>query len=185
MLRVPFGRTARRWWPAAFASLFLLAGASAAQAHGPSGAVYTQTNAVTGNAVQKFDRAVDGTLRPAGTFPTGGNGSSTPGGRQGAVALSGDERTLYAVNSGSDSVTAFAVTPRGLISLGSVPSGGIAPVSVTVRDDRVYVLNSGDLPSRGMPNVTTFAALPFARLVRIPAAPRTSPPAPPASPRCP
>jgi 6-phosphogluconolactonase len=73
--------------------------------------------------VQKFDRVVDGTLRPAGTFPTGGNGSSTPGGRQGAVALSGDERTRYAVNSGSDSVTAFAVTPRGLVSRGSVPSG--------------------------------------------------------------
>jgi 6-phosphogluconolactonase len=151
-----------------FATLFAFAGAATAQAHGPAGAVYTQTNASTGNAVQKFDRAADGSLRPAGTFPTGGTGSSTPGGRQGAVALSGDERTLYAVNSGSDSVTAFAVTQRGLISLGSVPSGGVAPVSVAVRDDRVYVLNSGDTPARGAANVTSFVAGPIGRLARLP-----------------
>jgi 6-phosphogluconolactonase (cycloisomerase 2 family) len=164
MPRVPF----RRWLPVLLASLFVLTGASTAQAHFGSGAVYTETNAATGNAVQKFDRAADGTLSLAGTYPTGGNGSSTPGGRQGAVALSGDERTVYAVNAGSDSVTAFAVTPRGLISLGSAPSGGIAPVSVAVRGNRVYVLNSGDDPSRGAANVATFIALPFGRLVPLP-----------------
>ena len=157
-----------RWTSALLAGLLMLAGASAAQAHEFPGAVYTETNAAAGNAVQKFDRAGDGTLRPAGTFPTGGNGSTTPGGRQGAVALSGDERALYAVNSGSDSVTAFAVTPRGLISVGSFPSGGVAPVSVAVHGDRVYVLNSGDNPSRATPNVTAFAALPFGRLLPLP-----------------
>ena len=64
------------------------------------GAVYAETNAATGNAVQQFDRARDGSLTPAGTFPTSGTGSSTPGGRQGAVALSEDGDSLYAVNSG-------------------------------------------------------------------------------------
>jgi 6-phosphogluconolactonase (cycloisomerase 2 family) len=149
-------------------ALAVLGGASAAQAHAFPGAVYTETNAATGNAVQQFDRAGDGTLRLAGTFATGGTGSSTPGGRQGAVALSADGRALYAVNSGSDSVSEFAVTPRGLISLGSIASGGIAPVSVAVADGRVYVLNSGDTPSRGTANVTAFASLPFGRLVRLP-----------------
>jgi 6-phosphogluconolactonase (cycloisomerase 2 family) len=160
-------RTPFRWLSVLLASLFVLAGASTAQAHFDAGSVYTETNATTGNAVQKFDRAADGTLSLAGTYPTGGNGSSTPGGRQGAVALSGDERTLYAVNSGSDSVTAFAVTSRGLVSLGSIPSGGIAPVSVAVRGNRVYVLNSGDTPARGAANLSTYIALPFGRLVPL------------------
>src|SRR4051812_37798969 len=154
-------------WLAVLAVPFVLAGATTAQAHTASGAVYTETNAAP-NAVQKFDRSSDGSLRLAGTFATGGDGSSTPGGRQGAVALSEDGRTLYAVNSGSDSVTAFAVTPRGLASLGSVPSGGAAPVSVAVRDDRVYVLNSGDTPARGTASVSSFASLPFGRLLRLP-----------------
>jgi 6-phosphogluconolactonase len=162
MTRSPF-----RWMAPALVGLSLLAGASAAQAH-QRAAVYTETNAPTGNAVQAFDRAPDGTLTPAGTFPTGGAGSSTPGGRQGAVALSDDGRTLYAVNSGSDSVSAFAVTPHGLISLGSFQSGGIAPVSVAVRRDRVYVLNSGDTPARGTANVTAFARLSLGFLLPLP-----------------
>jgi 6-phosphogluconolactonase len=149
----------RRWMPALLAAALLALGAGAGDAMADSrGAVYTQTNAESGNAVQKFDRASDGTLTPAGTFPTGGNGLSSPGGRQGAVALSDDERTVYAVNSGSDSVTAFRVTRDGLRLIGSVPSGGVAPVSVDEHRGRVYVLNSGDTPSRGTPNVASFAA---------------------------
>ena len=135
------------------------------------GALYTETNAATGNAVQKFDRAGDGRLTPAGSFPTGGSGLDSPGGRQGAVALSGD--TVYAVNSGSDSVTAFHVTRSGLRPIGSVSSRGVAPVSVAVRGGRVYVLNSGDTPSRGAPSVATFAAGFGGRLYPIPGAVRT------------
>jgi 6-phosphogluconolactonase len=153
------GKTHRgRWLVAAIAAALLALGASAADAMAAPGAVYTQTNAADGNAVQKFDRAGDGSLTPAGTFPTGGSGLSSPGGRQGAVALSDDERTVYAVNSGSDSLTAFRVTTDGLSLIGSVPSGGVAPVSVDEHRGRVYVLNSGDTPSRGTPNVAAFEA---------------------------
>ena len=74
--------------------------------------LYTQTNDPAGNAVQRFDRAADGSLTPAGTFATGGAGLATLGGRQGAVELSGDGRNLYAVNAGSDSVSAFRVGRR-------------------------------------------------------------------------
>lgn len=147
-----------RWLLALFAGALLALGASAADAMAAPGAVYTQTNAESGNAVQKFDRAGDGTLTPAGTYPTGGSGLSSAGGRQGAVALSDDERTVYAVNSGSDSLTAFRVTDDGLRLIGSVPSGGVAPVSVDEHRGRVYVLNSGDNPSRGTPNVAAFVA---------------------------
>jgi hypothetical protein len=41
---------------------------------GSRGAVFTQTNATTGNAVVAFARASDGSLTPAGTFSTGGKG---------------------------------------------------------------------------------------------------------------
>ena len=132
------------------------------------GAVFTETNAASGNAIQQFDRAEDGRLTPAGTFATGGLGLASPGGRQGAVTLSGDGDTVYAVNTGSDSVSAFRRTRSGLAPIGTVRSGGVAPVSVTERDGRVYVLNSGDTPSRGTPSVATFFAGPAGRLLPIP-----------------
>ena len=122
------------------------------------GVLYTQTNDPAGNTVQRFDRAADGSLTPAGTFATGGAGLATLGGRQGAVALSDDGRNLYAVNAGSDSVTAFRVGRHRTSLLGTVPSGGVAPVSIDEDRGRVYVLNSG-----GTPNVTAFAAASTAR----------------------
>ena len=101
----------------AFAASLLLASAFTAGAMadtgGARGAVYTQTNDPNGNTVQRFARAADGGLSPAGSFPTGGAGLATLGGRQGAVALSGDGRSLYAVNAGSDSVSVFRVGHRG------------------------------------------------------------------------
>jgi hypothetical protein len=158
MLLVFPGRTRARAWIGAVAAAFVMLGVTAAGALAAPGAVYTETNATDGNAVEKFVRAPDGTLTPAGTFATGGSGSSTPGGRQGAVTLSDDGDTLYAVNSGSDTVTAFRVTQSGLVLVGSVRSGGVAPVSVDAYHGRVYVVNSGDTPSRGRPNVTEFVA---------------------------
>jgi 6-phosphogluconolactonase len=143
----------RRLLLATLVSLLVLAGASAADAMASPGALYTQTNDPAGNAVQKFDRAADGSLSPAGTFATGGAGLAGLGGRQGAVELSGDEETVYAVNAGSNSVTALRVTRGGLEVAGTSPSGGTAPVSIEERDGVVYVLNSG-----GVPNVTSFGA---------------------------
>jgi 6-phosphogluconolactonase len=153
MLTVVLPRYRRRLLLAAIASILVVAGTSAANAMAASGALYTQTNDPAGNSVQKFDRAADGSLSPAGTFATGGIGLATLAGRQGAVELSDDESTVYAVNLGSNTVTAFRATDDGLDVVGSVPSGGTAPNSVDERDGLVYVLNSG-----GTPNVTTFSA---------------------------
>src|SRR3954451_14721902 len=91
-----------------------LAGASPAGAAASAGAVYTQDNDPAGNAVQRFDRAADGTLSPGRSFPTGGAGLSTLGGRQGAVELSDDGAFVYAVNAGSNTVTTLRVTESGL-----------------------------------------------------------------------
>jgi 6-phosphogluconolactonase len=128
----------------------LLAGPAAANAMADQGALFTQTNDPAGNAVQMFDRARDGSLTLAGTFPTGGVGLAELGGRQGAVELSDDEDTLYAVNAGSNTVTAFRVDD-GLEIIGTVASGGVAPTSIDAHRGKVYVLNSG-----GIPNVTGF-----------------------------
>jgi 6-phosphogluconolactonase (cycloisomerase 2 family) len=116
------------------------------------GALYTQTNDPAGNAVQRFARGADGSLSPDGAFPTGGVGLAGLGGRQGAVELSDDGRHLFAVNAGSGSVSVFKARPNKLELIGTVASGGSAPVSIDEQDRRVYVLNSG-----GTPNVTAFA----------------------------
>jgi 6-phosphogluconolactonase len=81
---------------------------------------------------------------------------------QGALALSdgrdrdfGDGgRRLFAVNAGGNSVSEFAAGREGLALLDTVPSGGVDPVSVTVSDGVLYVLNEGDQTSPG--NISGF-----------------------------
>ena len=136
----------------AVAAMAFLGGPVAGAMAAP-GAVYTQTNDPAGNVVQRFDRAADGVLTPAGTFATGGAGLAGLGGRQGAVELSDDESTVYAVNAGSNSISVLRVTRDGLALEDVVGSAGIAPDSIDAHGDRVYVLNSG-----GTPNVTAFRA---------------------------
>ena len=136
----------------AFVAGFLLL---AANAMASNGALYTQTNDPNGNAVQRFERAPNGSLTPAGTFATGGTGLATLGGRQGAVELSGDGRYLYAVNAGSDSVSVFRTDQRRTRLIDTVGSRGVAPTSVDEHHGRVYVLNSG-----GTPSVTAYWRLP-------------------------
>jgi 6-phosphogluconolactonase len=128
----------------AFAVGFLLL---AANAMASNGALYTQTNDPSGNTVQRFDRAADGSLTPVGTFATGGIGLASLGGRQGAVMLSGDGRYLYAVNAGSDSVSVFRVGHHRTRLIDTVSSRGAAPASVAEFHRHVYVLNSGGTPS--------------------------------------
>jgi len=125
----------------------LLTFASSAMARPDRGVLYTQTNDPAGNAVQRFDRAPDGSLRAAGTFRTGGAGLADLGGRQGAVELSGDGRYLYAVNAGSNSVSVFRNDHRRAKLIDVVSSRGVAPASVAEYRGRVYVLNTGGTPS--------------------------------------
>ena len=134
------------------AALLVAAAATASSSDGAPGAVYTLTNSPGGNAVAAFSRSADGTLAPQGTFATGGLGTGAGLGSQGALVVSDDHRSLYAVNAGSNTVSAFAVTPNGLELVGTAPSGGTLPISVTVRGTLVYVVNAA---SR---NVTGFVA---------------------------
>jgi 6-phosphogluconolactonase len=130
---------------AAAAALAVVAAATAAPSEdgGGRGAVYTLTNAPSGNAVLVYARAADGTLQPAGSYATGGLGTGAGLGSQGAVVLSEDGRRLLAVNAGSDSVSLFAVHGHLLRLESTVASGGQRPISVTIAGDLVYVLNAG------------------------------------------
>jgi len=121
-------------------------GAPAALADGPAhraGAVFTLTNQAAGNAVAAYARAADGTLTPAGSVPTGGAGTGGGLGSQGAVTLDRQGERLFAVDAGSDEITAFTVDGTRLRRTAHVPAGGAQPVSVTVHGNVLYVLNAG------------------------------------------
>jgi 6-phosphogluconolactonase (cycloisomerase 2 family) len=109
----------------------------------PVGAVYTTTNAANSNAVVIFERALDGRLRAAGTFPTGGRGTGAGLANQGALSLSEDERWLIAVNAGTSDISVFEVQRRGLRLVSRTASGGSRPISVTQHRGLLYVLNAG------------------------------------------
>ena len=115
-----------------------------AQGGGIAGTVYTQTNSPAGNAVLVFPRAANGSLGASMSVPTGGTGSGAGLGSQGAVTLSPDGSWLLVTNAGSNEVSSFAVGADGALTLrGKAASGGTNPISVTVHNDLVYVLNAG------------------------------------------
>src|SRR3954454_18085507 len=129
--------------------LTLAGGALAGTPAGP-GAVYALTNSAQGNAVAVYDRAADGQLSPPRFYPTAGLGSGAAGlGSQGAVALTANGHVLLAVNAGSNTVSAFAVTAHGLQLLDVVPSFGVQSVSIAVRGHVAFVVNATSLSIHG------------------------------------
>ena len=111
--------------------------------HEAPSAVYTLNNAVSGNRVLTFSRDDRGTLRLDGTYPTGGKGTGASLGDQGALALTEDGHWLLAVNAGSNELSVFSIHHDALVLTDIVPSGGMNPISVTIADNLVYVLNAG------------------------------------------
>ena len=153
---------------AAVLGLALLALAGPAMASGGRGAVYTLTNAASGNAVAVFDRAADGSLTPDGTVATGGLGTGAGLGSQGALVL--DDDRLFAVNAGDNTISMLGVGHRGTVSLTDVArSGGVRPISLTVHGKLVYVLNAGDAATPA--NIKGFLAL-FGHLIPLPGSSR-------------
>src|SRR5215471_8751469 len=124
-----------------------------------AGAVYVLTNQVE-NTVAVFNRDASGMLTSAGEFPTGGAGDPVPQGAdpptdplasQGALILDQGHQFLFAVNAGSNQISVLNIAQFGLDLVDVVDSGGIRPISPTVHDNLLYVLNEG-----GTPNITGF-----------------------------
>lgn len=113
----------------------------------PGGAndmVYTLSNNPEQNEVLAFERYGNGHMEPAGSYPTGGVGTGSGLGNQGALALSDNKRYLFAVNAGSNDLSVFRIGRNGLTLVDRVAEKGLTPVSVTVSHDRAYVVNAGD-----------------------------------------
>ena len=135
---------------AVLVSLLGVSGGSALAEQSHRQAVYTSSNATAGNAVLVFNRAPDGGLTAAGSFSTGGTGTGAGLGSQGALALNEEGNRLFVVNAGSNDVSVLAVRQNGLSLLDRVSSGGLMPISLTVRRHLLYVLNAGT------PNISGF-----------------------------
>jgi 6-phosphogluconolactonase len=127
-------------------------GGTASAASRGNSAVYVLTNAAAGNAVAIFDRSADGALHAAGTVATGGLGTGAGLGSQGALVLSENGRWLFAVNAGSNDISAFDVRGGDLRLVSRIAAGGERPISLTVHDDLLYVLNAG-----GSGNISGFS----------------------------
>ncbi len=141
-----------------------------AASHGGDGAVFTMTNAVSGNAVLAFRYGPTGALVPAGTFATRGTGTGASLADQGALALTSDHRYLLVVNAGDNTVTVFAVHATGpgpiLSFVDRAASHGSTPVSVTVHGAFVYVLNAGNATLPG--NIAGFLLADHGLLLPLP-----------------
>jgi 6-phosphogluconolactonase len=116
---------------------------AAAASQSAFGAVYTMTNAASGNELLVYNRSSDGSLAFQGAYATDGLGSGAGLGSQSSIVLSHNNHWLFAVNAGSNQISSFAVTESGLELVDIVNSGGTLPVSVTNYKDWLYVLNAG------------------------------------------
>jgi hypothetical protein len=140
---------------AASAVALFAVSAGSARAHqwqppGHGSAVFVQTDSASGNAIVAYDRAGDGTLVRSGIYPTGGDGGQLAGSvvdhtaSEGALTYDSGSHELYAVNAGSNSVTALHVDGDQLTGRTIIPDVGDFPVSVAVRSGLVYVLSARD-----------------------------------------
>ena len=118
---------------------------------GEVGAAYSETNS-SPNALIVYDRFANGQLKERERVLTGGSGGHRPEpgcpgacpilDTQGEVVLSKNGKLVFAVNAGSDQISSFRETNRGLKLVDVEGSNGLFPNSLTVHGNVLYVLNS-------------------------------------------
>jgi DNA-binding beta-propeller fold protein YncE len=110
--------------------------------------LFVQTNNPAGNQILVYNRAEDGTLCLDQTVDTDGLGGRHEGSgpaplaSQDSLIYDARHRLLVAVNAGSNTVSVLGLDNYRLRLRQVLASGGIFPVSVTVRRDLLYVLNA-------------------------------------------
>ena len=106
--------------------------------------LYTQSNAAEKNEILVYKIRHDGSLYFSGSTMSGCSGTGKPLGSQGALELDKNHKWLFAVNAGSNSVSSFKVHEDGSLTLAHTESSkGKTPVSLSVHDNMLYVLNRG------------------------------------------
>jgi YVTN family beta-propeller protein len=103
------------------------------------------TAATNTNLVYQFDVGAGGTLSPKSP-PTVAAGEHAE-----SVAVSPDGKSVYVTNSGSDTVSQYAVAANGALSLKRSVGAGDSPTEVVVSPDggSAYVTNFGSLDTGG------------------------------------
>jgi 6-phosphogluconolactonase (cycloisomerase 2 family) len=132
-------------WAVALTATSLVVAAPGSKGAWAAGYLYSVDNDTQQNGVAVIERNADGSLTeiPGSPFPTGGTGLG--GGdidQQGVIQTEGSY--VLAVNPRSNSVAVLRKDEDGKLTpvAGSpFPSGGPAPLSLTVHGDLVYVSN--------------------------------------------
>ena len=109
---------------------------------GDVGMLFVLGNQPDGGEVFVLSRDEEGALDEIGSYATGGLGTGEGLGSQGAIVLGEDRTHVFAVNAGSNEVSSLRIYPDHLALLDVVDSGGTRPISLTAREDRLYVLNA-------------------------------------------
>lgn len=116
----------------------------------PVGAVYTESNDQAANTLIAFNRWATGKLTVRAHVATGGKGSAQAVGcgpgcpildSQHEVVQSTDGHLVFAVNAGSNTVSSFSVSTKGIKLVGQYPSGGTMPENLSLHGNLLYVLN--------------------------------------------
>ena len=106
--------------------------------------LYSESNAAEGNKILSYQILSNGMLKWNSASASGGKGTGSPLGSQGALTISSDHQWLFAVNAGDNSLSSFKIQKDGSLMLTStVNSEGKVPVSLTAHDNMLYVLNRG------------------------------------------
>ena len=146
---------------------------------GVSDIIWLESNSTAGNSILTFKN--NGTGKPTflGSTPAGGIGvfDSTfalgPFDSDQNLIVNPEGTLLFAVNSGSNSIAVFRITPDGLQAVDGSPfaSGGSDPVSLGLKGDILSVVNKDQDPAQNanlvQPNYTTFRVRPNGELTAV------------------
>lgn len=121
----------------------------------PDSQVYAETNS-SANSIVHMGASADGSLVVRNAFGTGGAGTNNgpdPLTSQYSVIVTPNRQTLFAVNGGDNSVSAFAINGLSgdLTLLQTNPTTGTLPVSLAYQQGILYVLFQGSQTIQAYP----------------------------------
>jgi 6-phosphogluconolactonase (cycloisomerase 2 family) len=161
--------------------IFLVLGAALTPAWsgGASDIIWLETNSTAGNSILAFKNDGSGSPTFVGSTPAGGIGvfdgtfALGPFDSDQNLITNPEGTLLFAVNSGSNSIAVFHITPEGLQAVDGSPfaSGGSDPVSLGLKGDILVVVNKDQDPAQNanlvQPNYTAFRVWPNGQLTAV------------------
>jgi 6-phosphogluconolactonase len=112
----------------------------------PPSTVFVMTNDAGNNEILTYQQDPSGEFVVRSRTRTGGRGSggsTDPLQSQGSLTLSQDHSLLFAVNSGSGTVSSFHLVNGLPVLIDHEPTDGAFPVAVAEHNGTIYVLNAG------------------------------------------